>query len=147
MKGLIVFLLILFSFGQGKSFAADRPDEEIFSRMMDSLSTALVKQDKEWLKVNLSEDCTLSDPAGQTLAREDIIKAFSPAGVYTLTKMKASGMKYTGTDLLATGEGSIEIEGAMSGSDVIDISGSYNIQTGFRKTESGWKISSIRVSH
>jgi hypothetical protein len=35
----------------------------------------------------------------------------------------------------------------MSGSDVIDISGSYNIQTGFRKTESGWKIASIRVSH
>ena len=147
MKKTILLLLICFGFIQVKSYPNDKSDDGTFVRMMDSLSVALVKQDKEWLKANLSDDCNLSDPAGQILAKEDIIKAFSPAGVYTLTKMKASNMKYTIDDLKATGAGSIEIEGAMSNGEVIDISGSYNIQADFKKTESGWKITSIRVSH
>lgn len=146
MKNAMLLLLICFSFIQVRYSPVSKPDDELFNKLIDSLSIALVKQDKEWLKANLSDDCNLSDPSGQVLAREDIIKAFSPSGVYTLTKMKTSGMKYTFDDLNATGTGNLEIEGAMSSGDVVDISGSYNIQTGFKKTDSGWKINSIRVS-
>lgn len=146
MKKVLLLLSICFCFIQVNANPVVKSDDEIFSKIIDSLSLALVKQDKEWLTANLSDDCSLSDPSGQVLARGDIIKAFSPAGVYTLTKMKASNMRYATDDLKATGTGSIEIEGAMSTGEVTDISGTYSIQTDFRKTEAGWKITSIRVS-
>jgi hypothetical protein len=132
--------------GQVNASPVIETDEESLVKLIDSLSAALVKQDKEWLSNNLTDDCGLTDPTGQTLKKEDIIKAFSPEGVYSLTKMAQSGIKYTVNGKDASGSGQITIEGAMSTPDVVDVSGTYLLQADFKKTDLGWKISSIRVS-
>jgi hypothetical protein len=146
MKKILVFLLVCFAMNQLSAAPLRDTNEESLVKLMDSLSAAFVKQDKVWLNANLTEDCSLSDPSGLTLAKADIVKAFSPEGVYTLTKMKAVDMKYTVNDNEASGAGSIELEGAMSGQEMVDISGTYGIQASFKKTDSGWKVSSIKVS-
>lgn len=146
MKRILIFLLVCFGMNQVSAAPAIDTNEETLGRLMDSLSAAFVKQDQGWLNANLTEDCSLSDPSGMTLTKPDIVAAFSPKGIYTLAKMKAVDMKYTVKDAEATGTGSIELEGAMSGQEVVDISGTYGIQASFKKTDSGWKVSSIRVS-
>lgn len=146
MKRILIFLLVCFGMNQVSAAPVRTTDEESLVKLMDSLSAAFVKQDKAWLSANLTDDCSLSDPSGMTLAKADIVKAFSPQGVYTLAKMKAVDMKYTVNGTEASGGGNIELEGAMSTPDVVDISGTYGIQTSFKKTDSGWKISSIKVT-
>jgi len=144
----IIFILLFTCLGMSHVNAAPviETDEETLIKLIDSLSSALVKQDKAWLSSNLTEDCGLTDPAGQTLNKDHIIKAFSVEGIYSLTKMEASNIKYTINEKDASGIGSINIEGAMSTPDVVDVSGTYGLQAEFKKTDSGWKISSIRVS-
>ncbi|NEU10426.1 nuclear transport factor 2 family protein [Flavihumibacter sp. R14] len=146
MKRILIFLLVCFGMNQLSATPVRETNEEGLAKLMDSLSVAFVKQDKAWLSANLTEDCSLSDPSGMTLAKADIVKAFSPEGVYTLTKMKLVNMKYVVNKDDASGSGSMEIEGAMSAQEVVDVTGTYTIQTGFKKTDSGWKISSIKVS-
>jgi hypothetical protein len=146
MKRILIFLLVCFGMNQLSAAPVRDTNEESLAKLMDSLSAAFVKQDKAWLNANLTEECSLSDPSGLSLAKADIVKAFSPDGVYTLTKMKTVDMKYTVNDNEASGEGGIELEGAMSGQEVIDISGTYGIRATFKKTDSGWKVNSIKVS-
>ena len=146
MKRILIFLLVCFGMNQVSAAPVRATDEESLIKLMDSLSAAFVKQDKAWLEANLTDDCSLSDPSGVTLVKADIVKAFSPQGIYTMTKMKTVGMKYTVNGTEASGGGNMEIEGAMSTPDVVDISGTYGMQASFRKTDSGWKISSIKVS-
>jgi hypothetical protein len=146
MKKILILFLACFSMTQVMSAPVFKTDDETFIKLIDSLSAALVSHNNVWLSANLTEECSLSDPSGQTLAKEEIIKAFSSAGIYTLTKMKPSNMKYVINDIDASGAGNIDVEGAMSAREVIDVSGTYHIEAGFKKTDAGWKISWIRVS-
>ena len=146
MKRILIFLLVCFGLNQVSAAPLRDTHEESLGKLMDSLSAAFVKQDKNWLAANLTDDCTLSDPSGITLAKADIIKAFSPQGVYTLTKMTPVNMKYTVKDAEGSGSGNIELEGAMSAQEVVDVSGTYGIRATFKKTDAGWKVSSITVT-
>jgi hypothetical protein len=146
MKKVMIILFVCFGIKSVMATPVLKTDEASLIQLIDSLSAALVKQDKVWLTANLTAECSLTDPNGQTLEKADFIKAFSPGGIYTLAKMLPSGMKYTINDAEALGVGSIELEGVMSAQEVIDVSGTYSIQTDFKKTDSGWKISAIRVS-
>ena len=139
-------LLVCFSIKSVVAAPVLKIDEANLAQLMDSLSAALVKQDREWLTANLTEECSLTDPNGQTLVKADFIKAFSAEGIYTLAKMQPTGMKYTINGVEASGAGTIKLEGVMSAQEEIDVSGTYNIQTDFKKTDSGWKISAVRVS-
>ena len=146
MKKVMILILICFGMIQVISASTYKGDEESFIKLMDHLSEALVKQDKAWLDANLSEECSLSEPSGQTFVKSDIIKAFSPEGIYSLSQMKPARMKYIINESEASGIGTIDIEGTLSAGEVIDVSGIYNIETSFKKTDSGWKISAIKVS-
>ena len=146
MKLFLILLFTCFGMVQVNASPVIETDEESLVKLIDSLSSALVKQDKSWLTANLTEDCGLTDPTGQTLKKDDLIKAFSPEGIYSLTKMEPSEIKYRVNGNDASGSGQIKIEGAMSTPDVVDVSGTYGLQAEFKKTELGWKISAIRVS-
>ncbi|HUH33719.1 MAG TPA: nuclear transport factor 2 family protein [Daejeonella sp.] len=146
MKFLLILLITCLGMGQVNASPVIETDEESLVKLIDSLSAALVKQDKAWLSNNLTDECGLTDPVGQTLKKDDIIKAFSAEGIYSLTKMEPSDIKYTVNGNEASAAGHIKIEGAMSTPDVVDVSGTYGLQAEFKKTDLGWKISSIRVS-
>lgn len=146
MKIIVILLLACFGMSQVNATPVINTDEESLVKLIDSLSGALVKQDKEWLNANLTEECSLTDPSGQTLKKSDIIKAFSSEGIYSLAKMEPSNIKYSINGTEASGIGNIIIEGAMSTPDVVDVSGTYGLQTEFKKTDLGWKISAIRVT-
>ena len=146
MKKVFVLLLICFGLNQVQAYQFAIADEETLVKLMDGLSQAMVKNDTAWLEANLTDDCTLNDPSGQLLTKANIIQAFSASGVYTLESMKATEMKFTIENADASGSGNIELDGTMATPDLVDISGTYGIKTGFTKTDSGWKISSIAVS-
>ena len=146
MKKLLVFIFLAFAVNTVEGSPVKKSDEETLIKLVDSLSAALVKQNKVWLTANLTQDCSLTDPMGKVLTKDDLIKAFSAEGIYSLSKMKTTGMKYTIANDGASATGAMEIEGAMSAQEVIDISDTYHIETAFKKTETGWKISSIVVS-
>ncbi len=143
MKKLLIVLFVALG---SLSVKARQADEETLAKLMEGFTAALVKQDKVWLEANLSVDCTFSDPTGQTLNKADFIKVFGANGVYSISKMAATGMKYTMNEEDAAGNGSLEVEGAMSAPEVVDVSGTYNLATKFEKVGSDWKIGAITVS-
>jgi hypothetical protein len=138
MKKIMIVLFVCLVVKSAVAAPVSKIDEATLIQLVDSLSAALVKQDKVWLKANLTEKCSMTDPNGQILENAE--------GIYSLAKMQPSGMKYIINGAEASGAGSIELEGVMSAQEVIDVSGTYKIQTDFKKTDSGWKISAIRVS-
>ena len=145
MKKALVLLLLCFGLTQVQANDL-KTDEESLAKLVDSLTIALVNNDEAWLEANLTIDCTLNDPTGQSLSKANIIQAFSAKGIYSLESMKAVDMKYSLNGTEASAAGNIELDGAMATPDMVDVSGTYGMRTNFKKTDQGWKISSITVS-
>ncbi len=144
MKRIFLFLLAAAFLSTG-ALAQDSPEQQAVKKVVDGFNTAVVKKDKEWLKANLHESATSSDPSGATYKKDGIIAAFTSA--YDITKASQGTQTITVKDKEASSTSSFSVEGAGNiDGQVIDITNTYGIKFGLKNVDGKWLITSIDIT-
>lgn len=146
MKKLILLLFVAFTFTEAHSALIRSGDEDQLSSLLDSFSVSMVKKDKAWMSLNLSESCKMYEPAGNILDKTGIIKIFTE-GVYNISRSSAinKAFKIDGSDAGGSADFNVEGTGNINGS-TMDIAGTYRFDLKFKKSDSGWQISEISIN-
>ncbi len=146
MKKIILLLFVAFAFSEAHPTVIQSGDEDQLSSLLDSFSVAMVKKDKAWMAVNLSGDCKMYEPAGNTLDRAGIIRTFTE-GIYNVSKSSAlkKVFKIDGADAYGSADFNVEGTGNVNG-NMMDIAGTYLFNLKFKKSDNGWQISEISIN-
>lgn len=146
MKKIILLLFVAFTFSEAHSTVIKSGDEDQLSSLLDSFSVAMVKKDKVWMAANLSGDCKMYEPTGNTLDRTGIIKTFTE-GIYNVSKSSAikKVFKIDGANAGGSADFNVEGTGNING-NIMDIAGTYLFNLKFKKSDNGWQISEITIN-
>ena len=144
-KGLSLFLVILLAFTQ--TFAAFVSDDKAdLEALADNFAIAMAKKDRAWMAANLSDDCVMYLPSGDSVKKDFAIKAFT-GELYDIKVASASSKSFMIAGATAGGSADFTVEGqGKMGGQSEDISGTYNLAFKFKKSDKGWQISEILVN-
>ena len=146
MRKFLLLVFVAFTLSEAQANGIKSSDEEQLKGLVDSFSVAMVKKDKAWLAINLTEDCKMFEPSGSTLDRQAIVYTFTE-GVYTVSKSKALNKSFKIISEAGDGSADFDIEGVgVVNGNQRDIAGVYHFNMKFQKLGGVWKISEIIIN-
>jgi len=146
LKKFLLILFVAFSLSEVYADVAKTGDEDQLKSLVDSFSIAIVKKDKAWMGSNLSDNCKMYEPTGNTLDRAGIAYTFTE-GIYDISKSAALNKEFKVEGTAASGSAYFDVEGVGNiNGNRIDIAGSYKFNLKFTKSDKGWMISEIIIN-